>query len=253
MFELVELTSKAHKNFKVVPQSKTLFAQGQQIMSLKVSEVSQAATNLPVIYTRSGHDGGFVLSALTGLTPEQNLFVQDDTWTATFTPSSMQTHPMYLMKSPKEENAYTIGIDENSTAFSTENGEALFDEKGAATLYLSKVKALLEADIKHSIETHQFTQKLDTLGLLKAIDLNIQFDSGIQRLNGIYVIDEAKFQQLGGEILAELNQLGYLIPINAMLISLYQLNALIRRYNAISQGNQIKQLKMEVAKDANAF
>lgn len=252
MPEFVELSNTAHKHLKVDPQSSIKFVEGQQIMRVRVAEVAQAATNFPIVFTRNGRDGSWVLSILTSLTQQHNSFVKNGEWQASFLPSTMQTHPLYLINSGKDENTYTIGIDEHSDAFSVDQGESLFDDKGAPTLYLSRIKARLEADIKRDMETFHFTQKLEQLALLKPIDLNIQLATGgAQKLAGLYVLDEAKLKQLSGEQLAELNGAGYLVPMHAMLISLFQMNTLINRNNAQNPENKVTKLKMEVAKDAS--
>lgn len=250
MTKLIELSNTTHKHLKVKPSSIIEFASSQQIMRLRITEVTQAAACLPVVFTRNGKDGSWVLSALTSLSEGRNSFVRDGKWQAIFTPSTMKTHPLYLMKSPKDEDTYTIGIDESSSAFSSSSGEALFGDNGAPSLHLSRVKSLLEADIKNGIETHRFAQQVEQLQLLKAVDLNIQFQEGSsQKLAGLYVLDESKLQHLSGDILAELSQLGYLIPMHCMLASLYQLNMLIRKHNEVNPKNIVSKLKLEVAKD----
>lgn len=254
MVELVELSNTTHKHFKVAPDSKIAFAGAQQIMRIRVTEVPQAATDFPIVFTRNGRDGSWVLSILTGIGQHTNSFVKNQTWTAIFQPAAMQTHPLYLIRSAKDDNAYTIGIDAQSDAFSNDSGEPLFDQKGAPSLYLSRVKAMLEAGIKADIATHHFTQAAEQLGLLKPIDLNMTYASGSnQKLAGLYVLDEAKLNQLKGAQLEELNKAGYLVPMHAMLISLHQLNSLIRNNNEVDPNNKITQLKMEVAKDNTGY
>ena len=95
---------------------------------------------------------------------------------------------------------------------------------------------------------------IEQLGLLKPIDLNITYGAGSnQKMAGLYVLDEAKMQQLSGDQLEKLSKAGFLVPMHAMLISLYQMNSLIRRNNVVDPSNKITQLKMEVAKDNAAY
>lgn len=251
MVQLVELFHKTHQHLKVRPSAQIDFAKSQQIMRIRVNEVPQAITNFPVVFTRNGLNGSWVLSILTGLTHIQNTFVKDLQWTAIFKPSAMHTHPFYLMQSATNKNAYSIGIDETSEAFGTHDGQPLFDEKGAPSLYSSRMKALLEASINHDLNTQEFIKTVEALDLLKPIDLHISFASGIgQKLAGLYVLDESKLKQLSGQQLAELNKAEYLVPMHAMLASLHQINALIRNNNDLEPNNKIVKLKMEVAKDS---
>lgn len=253
MNELVELSNSKHKQLRIKPNCAVEFSAGQQIMRLRAAEIGKAVTNFPVFLTRNTHDGSWVLSALTSFDSGSNLYVKDAQWQATYQPTVMQTYPLFLMKSPKDENSYTIGIDEQSSAFSRDSGEALFDNGGKASLYLSRVKTLLEADIKNDIHTYQFVDKLQELELLKGIDLLVHYqDASVQSLRGLNTIDEDKLNALAPEQLSELSQQGYLIPIHGLLISIYQLNLIMRKHNQIEGAKQIKQVKIEVAKDSNA-
>jgi hypothetical protein len=250
MTKLVELSSSQHAQLKVLPDCGAKFAETQQIMRLRVSETGNAAANFPIFFTRNGHDGSWVLSALTSFESNQCLFVNQGKWSATYQPTVLQTYPLFLMQSPKDAESYTIGVFEQSSAFSKESGEDLFDDKGKASLYLSRIKTLLEADIKNDIQTYQFGKKLEQLDLLKAIDLLVHHQDGsVQTLSGLHTIDEDKLQALSAEQLHELNIQGYLVQIHAMLISIYQLNLLIRKHNEINDSNKIAQLKIEIARE----
>ena len=250
MSTLVELSNTVHKDLKLKENSLAQFAASQQIMRLRVPEVGKAATNFPLFFSRNQQDGSWVLSALSSFEPMQNLFVEEGHWNAIYQPISLQTFPFYLMQSPKVENSYTIGILENSEAFSTETGEAIFDSAGRASLYLTKAKNLLEASIKQDIDTYRFTQEVEALGLVKTIDLQLVFEDGnTQNIAGLCTIDEDKLQSLPAEKMNALNDSGYLIAIHAMLLSIYQLNLLLRKHNERNTQNKITQLKIEVAKD----
>ena len=254
MTELVELNNKKHLEMRVKPGSNVALAAKQQIMKLRVTEASKAATSFPVFFTRDPRNGAWVLSALSSFEPNQNLFVKQQRWDSAFQPTSVQTYPIYLMQSPNKENSYTLGILEQSDTFSKEDGEPLFDSKGRPSLYLSRIQKLLEADINNDFQTMKFSEKLAELDLLKAVNLSIQYqDDSVQNLNGLHTLDEDKLQSLSESQLLELNKLGYLVPIHAMLISIYQLNTLVKKSNEVQGARAVKQLKIEVARDPNAL
>jgi len=253
MTDLVELSNSKHRHLKLKINCRIAFAATQYIIKIRVSEVAKSTTNFPVFFSRDHQNGLWVLSVLTHFNSGDNLFIDNQQWLSTYQPSSTQTYPFYLMPSPNQKNSYTIGIIEDSDAFSDEQGEPLFDHDGKASSNLNRAKTLLEADINNDIVTHQFSQKLEELNLLKAIDLQIQYhDGSLHTLAGLHTIDEDVLQQLSTKEMDELNKQGFLIPIHAMLISLYQLNMLLRKYNDLTEFNKIKQLKIEVAKDMAA-
>jgi hypothetical protein len=218
-----------------------------------VNEVGRAAGNFPIFFTRSAQDGALVLSALTSFESQQNMFVKDGQWQSTYQPSAIKTFPFFLMRSKSDAKSYTIGIDEKNQVFSREHGELLFEENGKASMQLSRAKVLLEADIQNDIHTFQFGKELEQMGLLKSIDLVVQYQDGTnQSITGLITIDEDKINALSAEQLHGLNQQGYLVQIHALLISIYQLNSIIQKQNSHIDLPKVAQLKIEVAKDRAA-
>jgi hypothetical protein len=253
MSELVELSSTQHQGLKVRVNCGVEVAATQQIVKLRVNEVGRAAGNFPIFFTRSAQDGALVLSALTSFESQQNMFVKDGQWQSTYQPSAIKTFPFFLMRSKSDEKNYTIGIDEKNQVFSKEHGELLFEENGKASMQLSRAKVLLEADIQNDIHTFQFGKELEQMGLLKSIDLVVQYQDGTnQSITGLITIDEDKINALSAEQLHGLNQQGYLVQIHALLISIYQLNSIIQKQNSHIDLPKVAQLKIEVAKDRAA-
>lgn len=252
MTQLVQLTPDRHGDLKVSPGIALAVAKKQHLVGLKVTEVAQAITCFPVFFTRGSIAGDWAISAITGVELQNNLFVVDGEWDAIYQPSGMKTYPFYLMNSPRDEGGYTIGINENSSAF-TDDGEPIFDDKGKASLMLSTITAQLDADVNNEIRSYKFCQEIDKLGLMKAMDVLIHYaDETVITLTGLHTVDEEKLAELSSESFAELRSNGYLAPLYALLISLYQLNALIRRHNIVEGAKQIKQVTMEVSKDPTA-
>jgi hypothetical protein len=253
MSELVELSSTQHQGLKVRVNCGVEVAATQQIVKLRVNEVGRAAGNFPIFFTRSAQDGALVLSALTSFESQQNMFVKDGQWQSTYQPSAIKTFPFFLMRSKSDAKSYTIGIDEKNQVFSREHGELLFEENGKASMQLSRAKVLLEADIQNDIHTFQFGKELEQMGLLKSIDLVVQYQDGTnQSITGLITIDEDKINALSAEQLHGLNQQGYLVQIHALLISIYQLNSIIQKQNSHIDLPKVAQLKIEGAKDRAA-
>ena len=252
MTTLVELTAEKHQHLRLADDCALEFARQQNIMSLRVSEISKAACSLPIFYVRDSNTGNWVLIGLTSFIQAHNLFIENGKWTALHAPHGMQTFPFFLMQSPDDSRSYTIGIDEAHPVFASQTGQPIFEASGQASLHLSKVKTLLEADIKNDIQTQQFTQRIMELNLLKPINILVQYQDGsTPSLSGLFTVDEDKLRGLATEQIADLNQKGYLIPLHAMLMSLYQLNALINKHNQAGGLSPIKNVKLEMSKNSS--
>jgi len=247
MSELVVLSSENHKNYKIVEHADIHFAQQQHLLNVRVNELGQAVTSFPVFLMKDNQSGVWRLSAIASFEVGRSLFVKDNQWLATYKPSSMQSFPFFLMRSPDDGKSYTVGIDEKSSAFSQDEGEAIFETSGKAGVRLSQATKALQTAVQYDINTYQFGHDLYQLGLIKPINIILQRDGGKnETLQGLCTIDEDKFNSLSTEQLTMLKDKGYLMPIHALLLSIYQLNTLVRRNNDDSSFSAIAQVKLEV-------
>ena len=251
MAELVELSHDKHGEIRVSEASRAAFAGSRHIMALRANEVGRAAAAFPVFFSRSAQTGDGALSALMSVRPGMNVFVEDQNWLATYEPSVMQTHPLYLMRSDTDERGYVVGIDGGFESAS-EEGELLFEEGGQPSLYLSKATSILEGNLENDQQTHLFIETVEEFDLLKPINLLVFFEDGeTQTVTGLSTVDEDKLQSVSGETLQELNGNGYLMVLHAMLMSIFQLNLIIQRHNQNPGLPPITQIKLEVARDPN--
>lgn len=250
MATLTELSSKEHKDLKVSPGVQIKYASKQHVMPLSAAEISNAATCFPVFVTRNNVNGSLVFSAMTSFELEQNLFVQDDNWAPVFQPNSLRTYPFYLMQSEKSEQQFTIGFDAQSNDLSPLEGTILFDEQGKASQYLTQVTRILESELGAIKQSLEFGKALEEFKLLRVMDLHVQYENGqTHTITGLHTINEEAMQLLSAEQLSTLNKAGYLMPIHALLMSLFNLNALITKNNALAHKAKVSSIKMEVSKD----
>ncbi|MDU0355217.1 SapC family protein [Paraglaciecola aquimarina] len=249
MAQLVELSSSAHRALKLNPDSAIQFVAKQHLLNIRVNEVAQSICNFPLLFNKSMQTGYWHLSAITSFEVGNSLFVERNQWQATYRPSCMQSYPFYLMNSAQSDKDYTIGIDETNPAFSDAEGEVLFESNGKGSMFLNRVKNLLEADIQNDIQTFKFGKTLDELDLLKSINVIVQYqDQSLQTLTGLYTINEDKLHTLSDSKLGELNRLGYLTPLNGILLSISQFNNLVQKHNNRQSSSQIQNVKLELTK-----
>ena len=252
MASLTALTSGAHGALKLKADSGAIYAQGSHMLPLRVTEVAQATVDFPVMISRMSN-GTMSLSALTSFEPGKNLFVSNGEWTSSFQPIAMKTFPIFLMKSEDDSPEPILGIDADSAALSKDEGQALFDKKGKPSLSVKQLKAQLTEDSKDMVHTFEFFETLEKFDLIRSVDVALNYgDDQTNRIRGLSMIHEDNLQNLRSERLTELRDRGYLAPIYAMLFSVFQLNALIRRSNQIGGTAHIKNINLEVSKDGRA-
>lgn len=252
MKTLSELDGVKHQDLKVVTASALDIAKQMQIINLHLAELSHAITSVPVFFTKSANTGHYGLSGLISLDSKCAAMVKDGRWQGTYLPSFLQTYPIFLMRKGEDSEDYTLGIDETSAAFSSTEGQPLFDAPSKPSDYLQQVKATLEADLKGNAMTFQFMRTLQELDLVKAINIIVAYEDGTkQSLTGLYTVDEDKLQSLTQEQVYELQQNGYLLLMNAMLLSLFQLNSLLQKHNEQLPDDRITHVTMETAKSTH--
>ena len=247
MTKLVELSNQTHNKIRIHPNASVKFAAQQHVMKVQAAELGNAATCFPLFATKNAQNGFWMFSAMTSFEMHNNLYVKDGRWLPHFQPMSMHTHPIYLMKSPHADTQYTFGILPESEAFSSDKGELLFDDKGQPTPRLKRITELLDNSVKLDLQSAEFSRVIEDMGLFKAIDMNISFNGEHQpeRIKGLHTIDEEAFQKLSLDQLDTLRKQGYLMPIHAMLMSIYNINGLINRHNERHPMQSILRIKMD--------
>jgi len=247
MATLTALNKKAHANLSVSSERAINFAAPRHLMQLWVNELSQAVIDFPIFITRQSN-GYSALSAMTSFDAGRNLFVNGKHWQSSFQPSLMQTYPFYLMRPEDGGDKPVMGIDEDDPVFGIK-GEAIFDTAGKQSLWVSQINSRLIEDARNMVHSAKFLEQISSLKLSRQIDISVHYADGpINKITNLRTIDEDKLHDLNSEQLMALRDAGYLAPIYAMLLSIYQLNSLIRRHNSLNE-NKIARINLEVAKD----
>jgi hypothetical protein len=249
-----ELLNTEHQALKISQNAGVQYASNKHLLNLRVTEVAKAACDQAVFFARNAQNGTYTLSALSSFTAQQNLFVNTNGWQALYTPVCMQTYPLCLMTREANSSDYFIAIDTQYIETNNLDGQALFDDKGQPSFFLNTQQKRLEADLNNDYLTYQFTQEVARLGLIKSIDIVLEFTHGeTQTIQGLSTIDEDKLHTLDNDTLINLQKQGYMNVINALLISLFQLNALVKLHNLQSELSPLKQVKLAASSDKHTL
>jgi hypothetical protein len=246
MSQFVVLSNEKHRQFKLKKNASLAYAATQQAIPIEAVEVAKAAINFPIFFTKNQHDE-MTLSAIAGLNSGESLFMKEGVWDASYVPACLQTYPFYLIQSPDNEKEFTVGIQEDNPSFSTTEGDPLYDGEGKPTPQLERVGSVLNRHLDNVRATVLMVDRLKGLDLFKPIDILLQFqDNTARRINGLYSIDEDKLNQLPADELVKLNQDGVLFVMHALIVSNYQINNLVRRYNQGEVSNKIVNITIEL-------
>ena len=189
----------------------------------------------PILFAKDSNTGGFFAAALMGFEADQNLFLQDDGWDATYVPALVQRQPFLIATGGEGDNTSpVVSLDLDHPRVSQDEGEALFDVDGERSEYLDKKIALLDKLHRGLQHGRGFIDTLLQHELLEQFTLDFTFSDGRQKsVQGFYCIAEERLYTLKGDVLESLNQSGYLQPVFMAVASLSRLRDLIERRNRL--------------------
>jgi len=189
----------------------------------------------PILFTKDPNTGGFFAAAVLGFEADQNLFLQDNDWDASYIPAMVQRQPFLIATSGEDDNkAPVVSLDLDDPRVSPDEGEALFDSEGDSTEFLNQKIALLDKLHRGLQHSSGFIDTLLQHELLEQVTLDIAFNDGSKKsLQGFYCIAEERLYQLQGDALESLNQAGYLQPVFMAVASLSRVRDIIERRNRL--------------------
>ncbi len=199
----------------------------QHIVPVTLHEIGRAAIDFPVVFVKNSETGEFQSVAMLGLKPGQNLMVKDGAWQGLYLPHVVRDYPLGLVLNPDDKERVWIGIREESSAVTKEEGEALFNGT-EETEYLAARKQALIDHYQQDQASRALVKSLAELDLFIPQTLTVEVNGEKRNINGIYLINEAKLNDLSEEQFNDLRKRGLLAPIFSHLTSLGQINRLAR-------------------------
>jgi len=189
----------------------------------------------PILFTKDSNTGGFFAAAVMGFEADQNLFLQDDGWDASYVPAMVQRQPFLIATGGEGDNGPpVVSLDLDHPRVSQDEGEALFGSEGDPTDFLNQKIALLDKLHRGLQHSSGFIDTLLKHELLEQITLDIAFNDGDKKsVEGFYCIAEERLYQLKGDVLESLNQAGYLQPVFMAVASLSRMRDIIERRNRL--------------------
>lgn len=244
-----------HGKLKVKPNPAFAHAKDRHIVAVNVSELGIASSNFPIVFVHNPRDQRYMLTAMLGLKGGENVYYGDEFWESCYVPLAIQRHPFVVGYDDRanDDTQLAACIEMDSPCVSESEGIALYKDDGTPSDMLRSVQQLLHSMFEAGKFSDQFIQKLEELQLITPFELVLQAQNGeLSRITGMATIDEKKLKALSAEQLKELQDRDYLAPCHLLLVSLYQLNQLIRRRNRLGIPPQLTNFRIEFPGDKPA-
>jgi hypothetical protein len=228
--EIVPLTTTARVRMPAETLA-TVFA-AMNAIPLSYAEIALASRDYPIAFVSGDGERSFLAMAILGLEAQQNLFVNEKgTWDAnTYVPAYVRRYPFCMARvtADGKEQAERIACVEKSAV--SDEGEALYDDKGQPLPTWETTKNLLfefEADLTR---TEEMCAALQSLGLFEPFTVQAVPKGGAPlAMTGVHRVAEQKLAELSADDLKKLVQNGVLPRVYAHILSQLNFQRLLDR------------------------
>ncbi|WP_137226590.1 SapC family protein [Shewanella sp. MEBiC00475] len=238
MSQHVLLNSIDHKDLKVITTRSAALGDNLWFSLTFPQEFRSVQAHYPIFFHKDAATGQFYSIALFGFQQNENLFLSDAGWNASYIPLSVRRQPFLIGQQTVQEDGVehqqrVIHVDLAHPRVSKTEGEALFLPYGGNTPLLDEVGEMLEVIHHGLIDNNRFIDVLVQHELLESFTLDIELDNGQKhQMIGFYTINENTLATLSAETLGTLHQQGYLQAIYMALASQTKVRDLLNLKNA---------------------
>jgi hypothetical protein len=226
--KIVPLNKEQHAAIKINNNNAFSHVSSEHLLPVVVHEFVVAGAEFPIVFVKTS-ETTYQPVAMLGLAVKQNLFIEDSQWQALYVPRAVRNYPLILVKDAQDADRLMIGLDESSERVGQAEGNALFNEDGTESEFLTQRKQQMAEYLDMGVITRNFVEKLQSLDLIKEQVLTLNIKGEERRINGIFLIDESKLNALSDEVFLELRKNGYLTAIYAQLMSLQHTQKLVKK------------------------
>lgn len=232
MATIKAINSSAHSNVKIKSNPSFIQSKNKHFAPVVVQEFISASKEFPIVFIKDAETGRFNAVVLLGLKPQENLFFDEKSWQGSYTPQALTLYPFVIHQAPDSDKTL-LCVDEESELVNETEGDAFFDEKGAQQAWLTAKGEAVVDYIDKSGVTQNFIQLLLAKELLAPQTLSLNLAGQEEyTLDGLYVINEQKLNDLSDSEFSELRKTNALPAIYAVLMSMPCIKKLIDRQAA---------------------
>jgi hypothetical protein len=232
----VILNNVEHKDIRVIRDRSAEF--GDDVMGVPVMprEFRDAQNDFPIFFHQQSPEAELLPYAMFGLQENENLFLRDGSWDATYQPYVLEKGPFLIGLQQKSdgEKGLVISLDLDHPRVSETRGDPLFLPQGGNSQYIERISQVLNAMHEGQESTQNFVNAMLKHDLIEPFALNVELNDGSRhRLEGFHTVHEEKLTELEGDVLADLSRHGYLQCAYMVVASLSNIRKLIRIKNQL--------------------
>ncbi|MEZ9821827.1 SapC family protein [Shewanella sp. 10N.286.45.A1] len=233
----VMLNSIEHKDLKVITDHSAQYGDNVWYSLTFPVEFRSVQAHYPIFFQKDPQTGRFFSVALFGFKDQENLFLENGHWQASYVPLAIRRQPFLIgsqniMEDGVQKMQRVLHIDLNNPRVSTDQGEPLFLEFGGNTPFLDTAVDMLDVIHNGLEDSDHFIEALLKFELLESFTLDVELNNGSKhQMIGFYTVNEDKLKTLSSDSLAQLHDKGYLQAIYMTIASQANIRTLLDKKN----------------------
>lgn len=229
----VMLNNIAHKDLRVISRHGAEFGDNLGTVLTFPTEFGDIQREYPIFFRKDPQSGEFQSIALLGFQPDENLFLDQNGWNASYIPGIVARGPFLIGFQNQDVDGElrrepVIHVDLDSPRVSTTEGEPVFLPQGGNTRYLDRIGTILQGIHQGLAVSKAMFDAFTAHGLIEPVNVEVKFNAEEQfNLRGLYTVSEEKLRGLSGDALFQLNSAGFLQGAFLVIASLNNMKKLI--------------------------
>lgn len=200
------------------------FAEKTALAPLAASEISRAALNLPIAFTKTV-DGWQTVAVLSAI-PDQNLYVaQNGRWIGGYIPAFLRSYPFRLGRAEGSDEGF-LCVDESSGLLVEGGGQPLFDDVAKISVRIGEIWSFIVEVNRGQLQLNGATALLEEVGILIPWIVTANDGEKDIKVEGLYRVDEAALNNLDDEKFSRARKAGVLALVYAQLFSISHIEKL---------------------------
>jgi hypothetical protein len=212
----VMLNNIAHKDLRVITRRAAEFGDNVGTVMAVPTEFAELQREYPIFFRKDANTGEYISVALLGFSKDENLFLDERGWNATYLPALIARGPFLIGFQERQEGGElrkdpVIHLDLEDPRVSTTEGEPVFLPQGGNSRYLDHVAAILNGiNLGLTVSKAMFAA-FTAADLIEPLKLEVKINSEEQyNVLGLHTISQQKLATLDAETLHKLHREGFL-------------------------------------------
>lgn len=227
------LNNVTHKDVRVITRHAAEFGDNLGSVLTFPTEFGDVQREYPIFFRKDAATGEWLSVALLGFAQDENLFLDESGWHASYIPGVIARGPFLIGFQEKTiageaRREPVIHVNLDDPRVSETEGEPVFLPQGGNSRYLERIAAILQGIHAGIDASKAMFEAFTALDLIEPVSVEVRIsDEERYDLVGLYTVSEEKLAALDGAALFRLNRAGFLQGAFLVLASMNNMKRLI--------------------------